>query len=114
MALVRRTTVLRLALLLPSARLLNLDRYGERFHSAAVSGATHRRRAEIVEADGDPSVRVGDADAVGRIEPNPAEFRHEGLPPGMAGLLIDDAVRAQEMSGDEARRHAGRTRAGNK
>jgi hypothetical protein len=68
----KRTTVLRLALPLPSASLFDPDRYSERFHAAAVAGATHRRRAEIVQAEGDAGVGVAGADAVGRIEPDPA------------------------------------------
>src|SRR6202158_790760 len=104
---------LRLRLALPPG-LIDLDRDRQRFHAAAIAGAAHRRGAEIVEADGDTGVRVGGADAVCRIEPDPAEIRHECLRPGVAGLLIDHTVGAQEMPGNEARRNAGAARAGNK
>ena len=57
-------------------------------------------------------MRVGGADAICRIEADPAEVRHERLGPSVAGLLIDHAVGAEEMSGNEARRHAAGARAG--
>src|SRR5712664_116194 len=104
---------LRLPLALPSG-LIDLDRYRQGFHAAAIAGAAHRRGTEIIEADGDAGMRVGGADAVCRIEPDPAEIRHERLRPGVAGLLIDHPVGAQEMSGNEARGNAGAARARDK
>src|ERR1700687_3436432 len=101
---------LRLRLALPPG-LIDLDRDRQRFHAAAIAGAAHRRGAEIIEADGDAGVRVGGADAVCRIEPDPAEIGYERLHPGVAGLLIDHPVGAQEMSGNEARGNAGAARA---
>ena len=95
-----------------SSGLLDLDRNRQRFHAAAIAGAAHRRCAEIVEPDGDAGMGVGGADAVGRIEADPAEIGHEGFRPGMAGLLVDHAVGAQEMPGDEARGDAAAARAG--
>src|SRR5216684_3641022 len=106
------TSRLALRLPLPPAGLIDLDRDRQRFHAAAVAGAAHRRGAEIIEADGDAGMRVGGADGVRRIEPDPAEIRHERLRPGMAGLLIDHAVGAQEMPGDETRWYAAGARAG--
>src|SRR5690348_10205679 len=41
---------------------------------------------------------VGRADAVGRIERDPAETGHEGLGPGMAGVLIGHAVVAAKVA----------------
>src|SRR5258708_11080018 len=102
---------LALPLALPPG-LIDLDVNRQRFHAAAVAGAAHRGCAEIIQPDGDAGVRVGGADAVCRIEPDPAEIRHERLRPGVAGLLIDHAVGAQEMSGNEARGNAGAARAG--
>src|ERR1700722_13911443 len=109
-----RCRSLRLPLTLSSAGLIDLDRHRERFHAAAIAGAAHWCGAEIIEADGDAGMRVGGADRIGRIEPDPAEIRHECLRPGVAGLLIDHAVGAQEMPGDEAGRDAARARAGDK
>src|ERR1700694_1370458 len=110
------TTALRLALALTlaSAGLIDLERYRQRPHAAAIAGAAHRGGAEIIEANGDAGMRVGGADAVGRIEPDPAEIRHERLGPGVAGLLIDHTVGGQEMPGDEAGRDATISRAGDK
>src|SRR3984957_21176304 len=107
-----RCRSLRLPLTLSSAGLIDLDRHRERFHAAAIAGAAHWCGAEIIEADGDAGMRVGGADRIGRIEPDPAEIRHERLGPGVAGLLIDHAVGAQEVSGDETRGHAAGARAG--
>src|SRR5258708_6521046 len=99
-----RRSQLRLALPLTGpAGLLDLDRHGQRLHPAAIAGAAHRCGAEIVEADGDAGMRVGGADAVRGIEPDPAEIGHEGFRPGVAGLLVDHAVGAQEMPGHETR-----------
>src|ERR1700731_1926494 len=104
---------LALALPLPSATdLLDLHRHRQRFHATAVAGAAHRCGAEIIQPDGDAGMGVGGADAVGGIEPDPAEIADEGFRPGMAGLLVDHAVGAQEVAGDEARRHAAASRAG--
>src|SRR5882757_6681751 len=86
---------LRLRLALP-AGLIDLDRYRQGFGAAAIAGAAHRRRAKIIQPDGDAGMRVSGADAVRRVEADPAEIRHEGFGPGMAGLLIDRAVGAQE------------------
>ena len=74
------------------------------FAAAAVAGAADRRRAEIVEPDRDPHMGIGGADAVGGIEGDPAELGHEGLGPGVAGLLLDHAVVAMEIAADVARR----------
>src|ERR1700694_3679228 len=110
----RNDVFLRLALplALPSG-LIDLDLYRQRFHAAAIAGAAHRGGAEIVEADCDAGMGVGGANAVGRMEPAPAEIRHERLRPGVAGLLIDHAVGAQEMPSDETRGNAAGARAGN-
>src|SRR5205814_3841961 len=83
---------LRLPLTLPAARLFDLDRHGEGFHAAAISGTAHRRPAEVVEPDGDAGMRVGGGDAVSGIETDPAEIGHERLRPGVAGLLMHHAV----------------------
>src|SRR5258707_14516636 len=104
-----------LRLALPLTRppgLFDLDRDRQRFRAAAVTGAAHRRGAEVVEPDRDTGMGVGGAEAVGGIEADPAEVRHVGFRPGMAGLLVHRAVGAQEVPGDEARRNAAGARAG--
>src|SRR5438876_8950914 len=106
------TLRLALPLSLPPGGLIDLDRNGERLVAATIAGAADRRCAEVVEADGDAGMGVGGADAVGGVEPDPAQIRHEGLRPGVAGCRIDGAVGAQEMPGDETCRHAAASRAG--
>src|ERR1700760_2772326 len=80
---------LALRLALAAAGLVDLDRDGQGFHAAAVARAADRGGAEIVEADRDARVGVGGADRIGGIEPDPAQIRHEGFGPGVAGLLVD-------------------------
>ena len=96
-----RLTTLRLA-----ARLVDPDLHGQRLAAAAVARAAHRRGAEIIEADRDPHIGVGRADAVGRIEADPAEVATIGFGPGVAGVLLDHAVGAVEVAADIARRNA--------
>ena len=76
----------------------------ERLAAAALAAAAHRRRAEIVQPDRDADMGVGRANAVGGVEGDPAEIGHEQLGPGVAGLLLGDAVAAVEMPADVARR----------
>src|ERR1700674_1023819 len=104
---------LRLPLALPSG-VIDLDRDRQGFRAAAIAGAAHRGRAEIIQPNGDAGMRVSGADAVRRIEPDPAEIRHERLRPGVAGLLIDHPVGAQEMPGNEAGWNAAAARARDK
>src|SRR3954471_19237056 len=111
---VQRST-LRLRLALPLTRtpgLFDLDRDCQCFGAPAVAGAADGRGAEVVEADGDTGVGVGGAEAIGGIEADPAEVRHVGFRPGVAGLLLGGAVGAQEVPGDEPRRNAAGARAG--
>jgi hypothetical protein len=49
---------LALALPLPSAGLVDLDRHRQRFHAAAIAGAAYRGGAEIIQADGDAGMGV--------------------------------------------------------
>src|SRR5262245_55893031 len=91
--------------------LLDPDLHGQRLVAAAVAGAAHRRRAQIVEADRDPHIGVGRAHAIGRIERDPAQIRHVGLGPGMARALIDHAVVAVQVAADIAGWKAGGARA---
>src|SRR5258708_6702494 len=82
----------RLTLRLPLSRppgLVDLDLNRQRLGAAAIAGAAHGGGAEIIEADGDAGMGVGGADAVRRIEPDPAKAGHERLRPGVAGRLID-------------------------
>src|SRR5437867_3600737 len=69
----------------------------ERLAAAPVAAAAHRRRAEIIEADRDADMRVGRADAVRRIEADPAELRHEGFGPGVSRLLLRNPVGTAEI-----------------
>src|SRR5579859_1962110 len=107
----RPSSGLALPLTMPSD-LVDLDRNRQRFVAAAVAGAAHRSGAEVIKADRDAGMGVGGADGIRRIEPDPAEIGHEGLGPGVAGLLMHHAVRSHEMAGNEPRRHAGGARAG--
>src|SRR5437899_3878377 len=64
---------LRLALPLAGPpSLFDLDRDRQRFRTSAITGAAHRRGAEVVEPDGDTGMGVGSAEAVGGIEADPA------------------------------------------
>src|SRR6266581_2933177 len=61
---------------------------------------------KIIQPDRYPHMRIGAADAIRRVERNPAELRHECLRPGMAGLLLVDAIAAAEITADVTRRNA--------
>src|SRR3954449_8874688 len=94
-----------LRLLLALARdLLDTELHVEAFRAAALAAAADRGGAEIVEPDRYADMGVGRGDAVRRVEADPAELRHLGLGPGMAGALVDDPVCADEVSGDVAGR----------
>src|SRR4029078_1895819 len=67
-----------------AAGLLDLDRHAERLRAAAIAGAAQGGGAEIVEPEGDTDMGIGGADAVGRIESDPAEIGNVGLRPGVA------------------------------
>src|SRR6186713_3309131 len=96
-----------LRLRLPAAAgMVDLHRHRQRLRTAAIAGSAHGRCAEIVEPDRDADMGVGGADAVGGIEADPAETVDISLRPGMARVLMHRAVGAQEVAGDEARRHA--------
>ena len=98
---VMRQLVLRLL-----ARLVDMHRHFEGFAAAAEARAAHRRGAEVIEADRHPHMGFGGADAVGRVEADPAEMLDIGFGPGVAGVLRGDAVDAVEMAADIARRNA--------
>src|ERR1700742_3169524 len=109
----RACRVLRLALPLAwTAGLLDRDCNRQRLRAAAIAGAAHGGGAEVIQPDRDAGMRVRGADAIRGIEADPAEIGHVGFRPGVAGLLVDHAVGAQEVPGDETRRHAGGARAG--
>ena len=83
------------------ARLVDVHRHFEGFAAAAEAGAAHRRRAEIVQADGDAHMGLGGADAVGRVEADPAEVLDIGFDPGVAGVL-----RSRRRRDRNVRRHS--------
>jgi len=95
-----------------AAGLLNLDRDRQGLCAAAIAGAAHRRRAEIIQAGRHPHVRVGRANAVGRVEGDPAERIEMDLRPCVPGVLPGDAVGAVEVAADIASRNAEMARAG--
>src|SRR5262249_27965080 len=78
------------ALRLPH-RLVDMHGHLQALAGPTVAGAAHRGGPQIVEADRDPDVGIGGADAVGRIERDPAELGHERFRPGVAGILLRHA-----------------------
>src|SRR5438045_8773728 len=60
----------------------HLDRHG--LGTAAAAGTAHRSGTEVIEADRDAHMGFGRADAVGRIERDPADRWYEGVGPGVA------------------------------
>src|SRR5262252_5862469 len=86
--------------------LIDHQAHGERLAAAAVAGAAHRGGAQVVEADGDADMGVGGADSVRRVERDPAEVLDMGLGPGMAGLLVNDAVGPVEVARHITHRNA--------
>src|SRR6516165_7161129 len=87
-----------------------LDR--QRLAAAAVMGAAHLRRAEMIEPNGDADVPVGDADLVYGIEADPAEIVHMGFGPGVAQVRTCRIIVATEIAGDvgQVRRATARSR----
>src|SRR5580700_5072154 len=73
--------------------------------AAAIMGAAHWCGALMVEPDGDADVLVGDADFVGRIEPDPAEAGHMGFDPGMADFRAGGAFVAAKIARYISRGH---------
>ena len=67
-----------------------------------IAGAAHRRGAEIIESDGDPHMRIGGADAVGRVEADPAEVARHRLPPRRGRL----PARSRRRCGRNGRRRS--------
>src|SRR3954462_10900995 len=82
----------------------------EALRPAARAAAANRRGAEVVEADRDPDIRRRGADAVRRVEADPAEVTRFGFGPGVACVLLDNAVGAAEIACDIAGRNAQRPR----
>ena len=95
-------------------RLVHMYRDRQSLAGSTETRAAHRRGTEIVEANRNPYMGVGDANSVGRIKANPAKILNIGLCPGMAGILRRDTVGAMEMASDVTRREAERSRRGNK
>src|SRR5262245_29932226 len=96
-----------------ACRLLHAHGDRQRLRGAAVVHAADRRRAEIIEADRDPDMRVGRANAVGDVERDPAQARHMGLGPGVARVLIGATVAVADIAADAARRNPGGARGSN-
>jgi len=74
--------------------------------SATAARAAQRRGAEVVKPDRDAHMRVRGANAVGRVESDPAELRDKRLAPGMAGILLGDAGVLAQISAHVAGRNA--------
>src|SRR5262249_60775017 len=64
----------------------NVEPHRDVFTTAPVMSAAHRSGAQIIEADGDARVLVGGANAVRRIEADPAEIWHMNFSPGVTCL----------------------------
>src|SRR4051794_36586997 len=78
----------------------HLDRHALR--AAAAPRAAHRGGAEIIEPDRHADVSIRGANPIRRIERNPADRWDIGLGPGMAGILLHDAIGAVEIPADIA------------
>src|ERR1700759_589530 len=71
--------------------------------ACTVAGAANRRGAERIETYGHPHVGFGWADAMDRVEADPAKPRHMGLGPGVAAAFRLGAAAA--VAGDIAGRN---------
>src|SRR4029077_18409380 len=96
------------------APLVDTHSHRERFAAAAKTCAAYRSGAEIVQTDGNPHMGCGDANAIGRIEANPAQVLDIGLRPRVAGLLRVGDVGTVELSSDVSCRDVERSRCRNK
>ena len=90
------------------ARLVDAHGHFQGFAAAAITRATDRRGAEVVEPDRDPHMGIGRANPVGRVKAYPAQVLDMGFSPGVASLLRSDAIRAVEVAADIARRNGKR------
>jgi len=90
---------------LKTRSLPDFDRDFKIFAADAETHAAHRRRADRIESDRDAHISFGRANAVGWIEPHPADVRDKSFRPGVAGLLIDPSIRHLQIAGDVARRN---------
>src|SRR5207247_9303496 len=88
----------------------NLDR--EHLADPDVARAAQRAASQVVQSDRDAHMRIGGANPVGRIESHPAELGHERLAPGVAGILIVQAIVLAQIAADIARRDAERAGSG--
>src|SRR4029079_546571 len=86
-------------------RLVDADADRERLAGSAPLRPAHRRRAEIIETDGDPQMLVRRADAVSRVESDPAQIGNQRLRPGVAGVLFGHPIGAAEVAADIACRN---------
>src|SRR5208283_2741917 len=91
-------------------RLLDPDRRLDRVLAGPVRGA-HEGRVLAVEADRHAHIALVGADAVGRVESDPAEFWRKSLGPGMRAGLAAVLVGCP-VAGDETRRKVEKARAG--
>jgi hypothetical protein len=76
-------------------RLGDADLHRQRFAATPIMRTTQRGCAEIIESRRDPHMRIGAANAVRRVESNPAKLRHARLCPGITSLLLGNAVIAK-------------------
>ena len=48
----------------------------QQFAATAIMSAAHRGRSELIEADRDPDMLIGNTEAIHRVESDPAETGH--------------------------------------
>jgi len=84
-------------------RLGDADLHRQRFAATSIMRTTQRGCAEIIESRRDPHMRIGAANAIRRVESNPAKLRHARLRPGMTSLLLGNAVTAKKIAADISR-----------
>ena len=81
-------------------RLIDVHRDLQSLPAASETCPAYRSGAKIVEADGNPYMRISGANSVRRIKADPSKSFYIRLCPGVPGFLRSDAVGAVKMSPD--------------